>query len=108
MEVNTLVTHKKLKSLGIGCISKVLKSSFKVNFGTSDVSTCKENMLEEIDTTECKTISFNELRSLSISNSKDLPEYVIIGNELKHWVGIGWVSQGVVSLSDLKKYKRVI
>ena len=108
MEVNTLVRHKKLKSLGIGCISKVMKSSYKVNFGTEDVSTCKESMLIPIDTSKCKTITFKDFKRLSISNSKDLPEYVIIGNELKHWVGIGWVSHGVVKESHLKKYHRLV
>ena len=108
MKVNTLVMHKKLKSLGIGCISKVLKSSFRVNFGTEDVMTCKDTMLVEVDVSKCKTITFQELRSKSIANSKDLPEYVIIGNELKHWVGIGWVSHGVVTLEHLKRYPRVV
>ena len=108
MEVNTLVTHKKLSSLGIGCISKTMKDSCKVNFGLHDVSTCKNSMLVPVDTSNCKTIEWQELRSLSIANSNKLPPYVIIGNELKHWVGIGWVSQRVVTLEDLKRYPRVI
>jgi len=108
MEINTLVRHKKLKTLGIGCVSKVLKSSLKVNWGLNDVGTHKENALEVIDTSACKNISFHDLRSMTICNSKNIPDYVIIGNELKQWVGIGWVTQRVVTLEDLKKYARVI
>jgi phosphotransferase system IIB component len=66
--VNTLVTHKKLKSLGIGCIAKELKSSYKVNFGLHDVMTCKKESLEVIDTSECKTVTFMEYRNRILSD----------------------------------------
>lgn len=108
MTVNDLVRHKKLSTLGIGCVSKVLKTSLKVNFGTEDVMTVKPSMLVPVDTSQCKTIKFDDLKRLSISNSAKLPPYVIIGNELKHWVGIGWVSHGVVTEAQLKEYPRVI
>lgn len=106
--VNSLVRHKKLSSLGIGCVSKVLKNTVKVNFGTDDVIGVKPSLLTQVDTSKCKTIKFDELKRLSISNSPKLPPYVIIGNELKHWVGIGWVSHGVVTAEQLLKYPRVI
>lgn len=108
MEVNTLVLHKKKTNLGIGCISKVMKSSYRVNFGTDDVMTCKAESLNEIDTSHCKTIEWGTVRALSIANSKNLPQFLIIGNELKHWVGIGWVTHRVITLEDLKKYARVV
>lgn len=108
METNTLVTHKKFKSLGIGCISKVMKSSYKVNFGKDDVSTCKESVLEVVDTSQCKTIKFKDLRAMTITNSPNIPKYVIIGNELRNYVGIGWVCERVVTHSDLSRYPRVV
>lgn len=106
--INSLVKHKKLKSLGIGCISKELKSSYKVNFGTTDVMTCKKDMVEIIDTSFCKTINFDDFKRMTICNSPYIPNYVIIGNELKQYVGIGWVFQRVVTEDDLKKYPRVV
>ena len=108
MEVNTLVTHKKLSHLGIGCIAKVKKDSFIVNWGTTDSMLTKATMLDEVDTKDCKTLKFHEFKTLSIANSDELPEFVIVGNEKKHWVGIGWVSHGVVTLDDLKKYPRIV
>jgi hypothetical protein len=108
MEVNTLVKHNKLKSLGIGCISKKTSDKFKVNFGLTDVMTCSSGALMEIDTTNCKTIELQELNNLSISNSEKLPPYIIMGNELRHYVGIGWVTQRVITEDDLKKFPRVI
>ncbi len=108
MEVNTLVTHKNFKSLGIGCVSKVMKSSCRVNFGTEDVSTCRNTALVEVDTSKCKTIPFSEIRSLSIANSDKLTGLYIFGNELRRWVGVGWVTERVVTIDDLRKYPRVV
>lgn len=109
MEVNTLVKHKKLKSLGIGCISKVLKNQVAVNWGTEDNSKHKESVLEIVDTSKCKTMPFHKWRNKNICNSWPSGQVrMIIGNEVKEYVGIGWISQGVVTEADLKKYTRVI
>jgi hypothetical protein len=105
MEVNTLVRHK---SFGVGCVSKKLSNKVKVNFGLYDVKTCVLSSLQEIDTEKCKTIDLHELNKLAIGNSKELPVYIIVGNELRHYVGIGWVTHRVITESDLKKYPRVI
>jgi hypothetical protein len=105
--INTLVIHKKLKSLGIGCVAKELSKSYKVNFGTEDVLTCKKTAVEPIDVSACKTVSFQEFRNRIISEKSKL-NYVIVGNELKHYVGIGWLTERVVTEADLKKYPRVI
>lgn len=107
MKINTLVTHKQLKSVGIGCISKVLKTKYKVNFGRHDVMDCSKKMLVEVDTSKCKEIEFNKFKVMQLS-VENAPDYVIIGNELKHYVGIGYVSHGVVTLEDLKKYPRIV
>lgn len=109
MEINTLVTHKKLKSLGIGCVSKIMSKKLKVNFGTEDVMTCDPKMLEVIDTSGCKTIKFSDFKAKTITNGFPNGEVcVIVGNELKNYVGIGWVTKRVVTHDDLKKYPRVV
>jgi hypothetical protein len=105
--VNTLVTHKKLRSLGIGCISKELSKSYKVNFGLDDVLTCKKTAVEIVDTSACKTVSFQEFRTRILKDNSELNN-AIVGNELKHYVGIGWVTDRVVTMADLQKYPRVI
>lgn len=69
---------------------------------------CSKEALKIIDTSECKELPFDDFKRMSVTNSKDLPEHVIIGNELKHWVGIGWVTVRVVNFEDLKKYPRVV
>lgn len=105
--VNTLVTHKKLKSLGIGCISKELSKSYRVNFGIDEVKTVSKDMIDIIETSKCRTISFNEFRN-RILNDKSTLDYCIVGNELKHYVGIGWITRKVIDSDDLQKYPRVI
>lgn len=107
MKVNTLVTHKKLKSLGIGCVSKTLSKSVKVNFGRDSVKTCNPQMLKELDVSKCKTITFREYKN-TILNAKTKHSFVIVGNELRHYVGIGWTFQRVITLNDLDKHPRVI
>lgn len=107
METNTLVTHKKLKSLGIGCVSKINKNSVRVNFGTDDVKTCKIEHLDIIDVSKCKTVTVSQF-SRRIFNDNSKLDYVIIGNELRHYVGIGWVIDRVITIDDLNKYPRVI
>lgn len=105
--VNTLVTHKKLKSLGIGCIAKELSKSYKVNFGTEDVLTCSKTAVEIVDTSKCKTVDFNEFRNRILKDNSTL-DRAIVGNELKEYVGIGWITLRVVTMDDLTKYPRVI
>jgi len=108
LEVNTLVRHKKLQSLGIGCVSKIFKNNIAVNFGIYDCIKTKESMLEVIDTSKCKTISLREFQS-RILNDKSTLNDVILGNEVLHFVGIGWTTRKeVVTEEDLKKYPRVI
>lgn len=108
METNTLVRHKQLRTLGIGCISKILGGKkYKVNFGTDDTMTCSEKMLIPVDTTKCKTVSLREYQERILIDKSKL-DYVILGNEVRHFVGIGWMCNRVVTEDDLKKYPRVI
>ena len=104
--VNTLVTHKKF-NLGIGCISKEFKNDVAVNFGLDDNKKCKLSSLNIIDTSNCKTIPFTDYRNRIMLSNSTLNN-VIVGNELKEFVGIGWTTTRVVTMSDLTKYPRVI
>jgi hypothetical protein len=108
MEELTLVTHKTGKFKGIGCITKVLKASVKVNHGEYDVISCKPKDLEVVDVNNSKTIIFSDLRKMNFTNSNKLPKYAIIGNSLKEYVGIGWIHTRVVTEADLKVFPRVI
>jgi hypothetical protein len=105
--VNTLVTHKQLRSLGIGCIAKEFSKTYKINFGTMDVFTCKKDAVEIVDVSKCKTVTYKEFRNRILSDNSTLNR-VIIGNELKEYVGIGWITLNVVTMNDLEKYPRVI
>lgn len=107
METNTLVRHKQLRSAGIGCVSKILKDKVKVNFGTDDVMTCSLKMLIPVDTSKCKTVTLREYQSRILIDKSKLDD-VIVGNELRHFVGIGWTTTRVVTEEDLRKYPRVI
>jgi hypothetical protein len=55
------------------------------------------------------TISMADARRISrgIEKQGD-PLTIIIGNELKQYVGIGWVSQRVITMDDLKRYPRLV
>ncbi len=110
MKTNTLVTHNKLRTLGIGCVSKILSGNkVKVNFGEYDTKTCSVNTLSEIDTSKCKTVNFHKYKSRILMGKKDDNfDYCIVGNEVRHFVGIGWVTTGIVTTDDIKKYPRVI
>jgi hypothetical protein len=101
------VYHKKLRSLGIGCVAKIMSAKVKVNFGTDDVVSCSPSSLSEIDTSSCKTISFHSFRSRILEENSTLNN-CIVGNELKEFVGIGWITIRVATEDDLKQYPRVI
>jgi len=107
MTTNTLVTHKKNKKLGIGCISKVLSKTYRVNFGLNTTKTVPMDIVEAVDVSNCKTVSFQEFRTRILKDNSSLNE-CIVGNEVRHYVGIGWLVAGVVTHSDLLKLPRVI
>lgn len=46
--VNTLVRHKKLTTLGIGCISKVHPKHYTVNWELNDSNKCLKTAVEEV------------------------------------------------------------
>ena len=109
MVVNTLVKHKTL-SMGIGCIAKVYKKHYTVNWGLDSNSKVLQKDVELIDTSLCPTIKFSKYRNrilMSDPDTKNLDE-VILGNVVQHFVGIGWIDRSVVTEEDLKKIPRVV
>ena len=96
--INKLVIHKQ-RELGIGCISKELKDSYKVNFGLDDCKTVKKDMVTFLDTSKCKTVTYQEFKSRILIDKSCLND-VIVGNELLHYVRIGWTKTRVVNFSD--------
>lgn len=108
--VNTLVRHKKLKTLGIGCIAKVHPKHYTVNWGMDDHAKCLKTAIEVVDTSKCKTVSFHDYKSrvlMSDPNTASL-DYCIIGNIVQHFVGIGWIDRSVVTEQDLLTLPRVV
>lgn len=105
--INELVIHTKHPEWGIGCIAKQLQKRVKVNFGRDDVQTCNISDLQIVDTHMCETVPFRTFQ-MRIMSDKSTLNKVIVGNEVMEYVGIGWTSQGVVTMKDLTKYPRVI
>lgn len=110
IDVNTLVRHNKLKTLGIGCIAKVHPKHFTVNWGLEDSAKCLKTAVSPIDVTKAKTVSFDKFRRrimMADSETANL-DYVIVGNVVKHFVGIGWIDRSVVTEQDLLTIPRVV
>lgn len=105
LSVNSLVTSRKFE--GIGCVSKVFSKHVNVNIGKTGSVKILKKFIDAVDTSKCKTITFHAYKNQILVNDPNLT-YVILGNELMHYVGIGWVSSRVVDGEDLKKFPRVV
>lgn len=104
MDKNTLVTHKHLSSLGIGVISRTLKRGVEVQFGENHRCKLRLEDIKAVDVSQTKTISFADWKSGRSVKMK----YVITGNHLQRWNGIGWIFERSIRHDDLMKYMRVI
>lgn len=110
LKTNTLVTHTKLKTLGIGCIAKVHAKHYTVNWGLDDNSKCLKSVVKVVDVSKCKTVPFNDYRNrimMTDPKTKNLDD-VILGNIVQHFVGIGWTNRRVVTEEDFKRIPRVV
>jgi len=111
LEPNTLVTIQGKPHYGICCIAKIFKNQYNVNIGTQDVQKINKKKCIPVDITNCKTITFQQFKHTILdANPKKQGHdgFVIVGNELMKYVGIGWITQRVINYNDLKKYPRVI
>lgn len=107
MQVETLVTNIKQPELGIGCITKKLKVTYKVSFGMDMVMVCKPTELRIIDTTDNVPITKKELKEKRLSGEL-ITNTCIMGNELFDFLNNKWLSRNtVVTPIDLKLFPRV-
>jgi hypothetical protein len=102
--------EKTLLSRGqIGVITRILETRVEVRFTEEDFYKFKFEQIVPVDISESFTVSFSELRRRSITNNFDnFATKVILGNEVKEYVGIGWVLQNYVTEKDLALYPRVV
>ena len=101
-DVNKLCYYKK----DICAIAKETKTHYFVNIGTSLQKKVAKSKVIFIDTSNCQEMKYSELKRLMLGNK--LEEKVIIGNELKKFVGIGLITERVIKEADLKTYKRIV
>lgn len=98
---------KELKQYIDGMISQYGENSIlKTDAGYNNVSfeLLPEKLpKKEGSTTNKRTeITYDELKMLSFSNSKDLPSVINDGGRRKRWVGIGWVDEGEATGTEVK------
>lgn len=109
LKINDLVTDTSGKHHGIGCVSKVFKNQVQVNFGLYDSVKISPSKLVLVDTSLCKTVTLSEYQSrIMCVKTNDSLNDCIVGNEVRHFVGIGWTKQRVVTEDDLKVFPRVV
>lgn len=105
IQVNTLVRHPKHK--GIGCVSKLHGKKVAVNFGLLRSYKVNPAELMEVDVSQSPTVALSMYQSRIMMEKSNLND-VILGNEVRHYVGIGWITQRVCTEEDLKKIPRVV
>ena len=55
-----------------------------------------------------KTMTFVELKKLSFTNSKDMPQKVVIEGIIHEWVGIGWAELDEATEEEKKELFTII
>ena len=107
LETNTLVRHKEKPNLGICCTSKIKGNKIVINVGIDEQLSVHVDKLELIAISHCKTKTYQEFKNRVLNNDETF-NYCIVGNELKHFVGIGWITKRVITESDLSNYPRIV
>lgn len=112
MDINSLVTHKHLKSLGIGVVSQKLKNAIRVRFGEYDMRKFKPSELQALDVSKCQIVVLSKFQNkmFSVVQEEKSAEhkYVIIGNQLKQFTDSGWRTIRTITEDDLGKYRIVL
>jgi hypothetical protein len=91
----------------IGVITRVLKTKVEVRFKDDTFIKFRPEQIEIVDTHHCETIPYSRYRN-RIIDEKDTLDKAILGNELKQFVGIGWVTVEWVTERLLGMYPRVV
>lgn len=101
---NTLVKHKRLNSLGIGIVNRSLKNKVEVRFGQKEIGKFSHDEIAPVDTTGVKTVPRAFFESGGVKD-----DFLIFGNLLQHFMGIGgWIFIRVATEDDLKRFKVII
>ncbi len=101
------LTHYEKPNIGV--ISRILKTRIEVRFSSECFMKFRPEQIHIVPTDHCETIPFSEFKRKSITNSFSGEARVIVSNEIKHYVGIGWVIEKFVeNESDLLKYPRLV
>ena len=104
MEKNTLVKHRHLDSLGIGIVNRSLKRSIEVKFGQNDIGKFSPSELAPVDMSHIQTIPRSDFESGYVQDP-----YLIVGNVLKHFLGIeGYIFIRTATEEDLARFRVVI
>lgn len=103
--MNDLVVHVR-RDLGIGCVARVRGGRAVVNFGLRGSISCKPELLRLVPTDGCATCTAREYSDRVLRDAG--PDRVIVGNELRQFVGIGWITERVVTEADLLAYPRLV
>lgn len=103
---NQLVRHSVLTLNGIGVVVKVLKRSILVKWKGGDYSNAQGHMLRAVELPPgVRKIPYPVFKKWTETGVvPDDCATVILGNEVRQWVGIGWVDIGLVQEDDLGKY----
>jgi hypothetical protein len=105
MKVNTLVRKSGMNRIGVIC--RVLKRSVEVRWDQEHFEKVKPESLERVNVAGCRTISFTDFKRQTMLNTVK-ENRVILGNELKEYVGIGWLTNRLINEEDLLSFPRVV
>ena len=106
MKVNQLVN---VTGYNIGVISRVLKKSVEVRFDENTYIKVKPERIRYVDDSATTTIPWSEFIRKSLTHEWDSYKgKIILGNEVKEWVGFGWVTRRIVNDTDLIYWPRVV
>ena len=91
----------------IGVITRVLKTRVEVRFKDDTFIKFRPEQIETIATHHCETVAFSRYQARILNQDQEL-DRVILGNELKKFVGVGWVTEDYVTERLLGMYPRVV
>ena len=95
MQLGSLIKHEQY---GIGQVLKVLTKAVKAKFGLNNeyIVTIQPKDLVELDTNGVKRMTYFEATKYT--------DDIIVGNLIKNYVGIGWITIRIVNENDLLKF----
>lgn len=100
---NQLVRHAVLTLNGIGVVIRPVKRGIKVKWADGIVSDVPSHFLRVVDIPkDAKTVRLQDVQAWTAAGK--VPEgfdILVFGNEVKMWVGTGWVTIEAAEEKDL-------